>query len=89
MRRLRHLSSITSRITGGVDVGKSHRGLDQRHSFASRCFRGYRRQAQITEFNALNAAMAVVRFKQHFRLLDRLDEATWYIFDSAMLEIDS
>ena len=49
----------------------------------------YRRQAQIAELNALNAAIAVIRFKQHFKLLDRLDEATWYIFDSAMLEIDS
>ena len=48
----------------------------------------YRRQAQITELNALNATMAVIRFKQHFKLLDRLDEATWYIFDFAMLEID-
>jgi hypothetical protein len=49
----------------------------------------YRKQAQIAELNALNATMAVIRFKQHFKLLDRLDEATWYIFDSAMLEIDS
>jgi hypothetical protein len=49
----------------------------------------YRKQAQIAELNALNAALAVIRFKQHFKLLDRLDEATWYIFDSAMLEIDS
>jgi hypothetical protein len=49
----------------------------------------YRKQAQITELNALNAAMAVIRFKQHFKLFDRLDEATWYIFDSAMIEIDS
>ena len=49
----------------------------------------YRKQAQITEFNALNASMAVIRFKQHFKLLDRVDEASWYIFDSAMLEIDS
>ena len=48
----------------------------------------YRKQAQIAEFNALNAAMAVIRFKQHFKLLDRLDEATSYIFDSATLEID-
>ena len=47
----------------------------------------YRKQAQITELNALNAAMAVIRFKQHFKLLDRLDDATWYIFDSAMLEM--
>jgi hypothetical protein len=49
----------------------------------------YRKQAQITEFNALNAALAVIRFKQHFRLLDRLDDAAWYVFDSAMLEIDA
>ena len=49
----------------------------------------YHRQAQITELNALNAAMAVIRFKQHFKLLDRLDEATSYIFDTAMLEIDA
>ena len=49
----------------------------------------YRKQAQITEFNALNAAMAVIRFKQHFKLLDRLDESTWHIFDSATLEMDS
>jgi hypothetical protein len=48
----------------------------------------YRKQAQITEFNSLNATMAVIRFKQHFKLLDRLDEATCYIFDSALLEID-
>jgi hypothetical protein len=48
----------------------------------------YRKQAQITELNALNAAMAVIRFKQHFKLFDRLDEATSYIFDTATLEID-
>ncbi|MEK9281122.1 MULTISPECIES: hypothetical protein [unclassified Bradyrhizobium] len=49
---------------------------------------GYRKQAQITELNALNAVMAVVRFKQHFKLLDRLDEKTSYIFDTATMEID-
>jgi len=49
----------------------------------------YPKQAQITELNALNAAMAVIRFKQHFKLFDRLDEATCYIFDTAMLEIDA
>jgi hypothetical protein len=48
----------------------------------------YRKQAQIAEFNALNAAMAVIRFKQHFKLLERIDEATSYIFDSATFEID-
>jgi len=49
----------------------------------------YRRQAQITELNALNAAMAVLRFKQHFKLFDCLHESSWQIFDSAMFEIDS
>lgn len=48
----------------------------------------YRKQAQITELNALNAVMAVIRFKQHFKLLDRLDEATCHIFDTATFEID-
>ena len=49
----------------------------------------YRKQAQITELNALNAVMAVIRFKQHFKLLDRESESTWHIFDTATLEIDS
>lgn len=49
----------------------------------------YRKQGQITELNAFNAIMAVIRFKQHFLLLERLDDATSYIFDTAMLEIDS
>ncbi|MCS3898521.1 hypothetical protein BjapCC829_34895 [Bradyrhizobium barranii] len=48
----------------------------------------YRKQAQITELNALNAVMAVIRFKQHFKLLDRLDEATCYILDTATLDIE-
>ena len=48
----------------------------------------YRKQAQITELNALNAVMAVIRLKQHFKMLDRLDEATSYIFDSATMEMD-
>jgi hypothetical protein len=30
----------------------------------------YRRQAQIAELNALNAALAVIRFKQHFGIYD-------------------
>jgi molybdopterin/thiamine biosynthesis adenylyltransferase len=48
----------------------------------------YRKQAQITELNAMNAIMAVIRFKQHFKLLDRLDEATSYIFDTATMEME-
>jgi hypothetical protein len=49
----------------------------------------YRKQPQITELNAFNAIMAVIRFKQHFLLLDRLDDGTSYVFDTALLEIDS
>ena len=49
----------------------------------------YRRQAQVAELNALNAAFAVVRFKQHFQLLDRLDEASWYTFETASFELDA
>ena len=49
----------------------------------------YRKQAQIAELNALNAAMAVIRFKQHFKILDRESELTWHTFDTATLEIDS
>jgi hypothetical protein len=48
----------------------------------------YRKHAQITELNALNATMAVIRFKQHFGLFDLENAATSYIFDSATLEID-
>jgi hypothetical protein len=49
----------------------------------------YRRQAQIAELNALNAALAVIRFKQHFGIYDRLDDAVWYVFETAPLELDS
>jgi hypothetical protein len=36
----------------------------------------FRYWSSLTELNALNAVMAVIRFKQHFRLLERLGEAT-------------
>lgn len=49
----------------------------------------YRRQAQIIELNALNAALAVVRFKQHFGLYERIDEAVWYTFETASFEADA
>jgi hypothetical protein len=49
----------------------------------------YRRQAQIAELNALNAALAVIRFKQHCGIYDRLDDASWYVFETAPLELDS
>ena len=48
----------------------------------------YRKNAQITELNALNGAMAVIRFKQHFGLLDRESDATSHIFDSVTFDID-
>lgn len=48
----------------------------------------YRKRPQITELNALNAAMAVIRFKQHFGLLDYEGSASAYIFDSVSFEID-
>lgn len=48
----------------------------------------YRRQGQIAELNALNAALAVVRFKQYFAIYDRLDEATSIIFETSSFEVD-
>lgn len=48
----------------------------------------YRKQAQITELNALNANLAVIRFKQHFGLLDQESLAKSYIFDTATFEVD-
>jgi len=48
----------------------------------------YRTQPQIPELNALNATMAVIRFKQHFGLFDQEGDSTSYIFDTATFEID-
>lgn len=48
----------------------------------------YRRQGQIAELNALNAALAVVRFKQFFAIYDRLDEAASIIFETSSFEVD-
>lgn len=48
----------------------------------------YRRLAQIAELNALNATLAVIRFKQHFKLLDRAEAALSYIFETASFELD-
>ena len=48
----------------------------------------YRVHAQITELNALNATMAVIRFKQHFRVFDRESDHTSHIFDTTTFEID-
>ncbi|UIN38453.1 ThiF family adenylyltransferase [Methylobacterium oryzae] len=48
----------------------------------------YRKNPQITELNALNATMAMIRFKQHFGLFDWEGDETSYIFDTATFEID-
>ncbi len=49
----------------------------------------YRKQAQIAELNALNAALAVIRFKQHFKLFERAENAGWYTFETASFELDA
>jgi hypothetical protein len=48
----------------------------------------YRKQAQIAELNALNAALAVIRFKQHFEFFDRLNDAVAYTFETASFDLD-
>lgn len=48
----------------------------------------YRRQGQIAELNALNAAFAVVRFKQYFGIYDREDTAVSQTLETASMEID-
>ncbi len=48
----------------------------------------YQKQGQITELNALNATMAVIRFKQHFGIFDRECPATSSIFDSVDFKIE-
>lgn len=47
----------------------------------------YRRQGQIAELNALNAALAVIRFKQHFEIYDRLDESSSIILETSSFEV--
>jgi hypothetical protein len=48
----------------------------------------YRKQGQIAELNALNATLAVIRFKQHFGIYERLDEAVSYIFETTSFDLD-
>jgi len=48
----------------------------------------YKKHAQIAEFNALNACLAVIRFKQHFKIYDRLESSAWYTFESASFDLD-
>lgn len=51
--------------------------------------REYRNQPQIAELNALNAAMAVVRFKQHMGFFDRVTDSHAAVFDVAGMALDS
>ena len=79
----------TVRITG-VDRAAYDRTVDTAYLPTENAKEDeYRRQAQIAELNALNAALAVIRFKQHFGLYDRLDDAAWYVFETAPFELES
>jgi len=48
----------------------------------------YRKQGQIAELNALNAALAVIRFKQHFQIYDREDTSASIILETSTFEVD-
>jgi molybdopterin/thiamine biosynthesis adenylyltransferase len=48
----------------------------------------YRRQPQIAELNALNASMAVIRFKQHIGFFDRATDTPARVFDTLTLDVD-
>ena len=79
----------TVRITG-TDRAAYERTVDTAYLPTSNAKEDeYRRQAQIAELNALNAALAVIRFKQHFQLFDRLDAAVWYTFETAPFELEA
>lgn len=76
------------RITG-VDRLAYERTVDTRHLPTENPKEAeYRKQAQIAELNALNAALAVIRFKQHFNLYDRSDDAVCYIWETASFDVD-
>lgn len=49
----------------------------------------YRNQPQIAELNALNAAMAVIRFKQQMGFFDRLTDSHAAVFDVAGMAMDT
>lgn len=49
----------------------------------------YRQQPQIAELNALNAALAVIRFKQYMGFFDRLADTSAVIFDVAGMTMDA
>lgn len=48
----------------------------------------YRKQAQIAEMNALNACLAVIRFKQHFGIYAQEHDALSQTFETATFEIE-
>ena len=75
------------RITG-VDRGAYDRTVDTPNlPTVNPADAEYRKQAQIIELNALNACLAVVRFKQHFGLYESGEEAAWYMFETASFEM--
>ena len=75
------------RITG-VDRGAYDRTVDTPNlPTVNPADAEYRKQAQVIELNALNACLAVVRFKQHFGLYERGEEAAWYTFETASFEM--
>jgi len=49
----------------------------------------YRNQPQIAELNALNASMAVIRFKQYMGFFDRLTDSHATVFDVAGMVSDT
>ena len=51
--------------------------------------REYINQPQIAELNALNAAMAVIRFKQHMGFFDRVTDSHAAVFDIAGMALDT
>lgn len=76
------------RITG-TDRGAFERTVHTPYLPTANAEQGeYRKQAQIAELNALNAALAVIRFKQHFDFFDRLGDAMAYTFETASFELD-
>lgn len=48
----------------------------------------YRTQPQISELNAMNAAMSVIRFKQEFNFFDRIADNAAMSFELCSLEMD-
>jgi len=76
------------RITG-VDRAAYERTIGTAYLPASDPEGGeYRKQGQIAELNALNATFAVIRFKQHFGIYERLDDAASYIFETTSFDLD-